>query len=854
MAGRTDYVSGITLKSVPACLLALLLTAVLTQYFDIIVELTFASEHTLALPAIWAVFVLLLVSALMFGLFRFKILNRQELLCVLFFCLIAAPLMTQGFWHRYVAIIATNPMMGDFEKMDALSDRLWPHGANLIEDILSDEGKGIDRSGSVEWESIEYEEDRIEKIPVIVNEDQSARSAIRFRLPLEKDGRAFVVPGEPYMISVLARATALGPDTFYFCRVYNDEETVFTEFFNTTEPEKKTFLHRKGFVRVGSYGVKFSTAAREYVTVELGLSGDGRLELADPKLFSVAALEGLYKGKKLVTETEYAALPAAQRANLIVKPDNMWSPAGVRFLLSGYIPVRDWVVPMTTWTSFILFLLLAMFAVNVIMRRQWMDSERFQLPVTRIPLALIDDEGKNDAAVPPIWKNRIMWIGMAVGLFWMLMKAWHFYNPKVPDLTVRVALADYFNDPGWGKTWENCRFEIVGIFFAMCIFMELNVLLSLVLGYFLFRYQFWIGEMSGLTTDPNYPYQNEQAISAYVTYALIVLVFARKHIWRVLKAAARGDRKASEGEAMSYRTAVIVLVLCLAASMVWAGRVGIAPPAMLLFMLFLLSVGLVAAKLRAECGTPWGYFVPGNLALFMVLLGGIASFGGEMMMFSYIASFMLAPTVFYLIPGAQLEFLELGRRWQVKPRQIMWVSIGAVLGGMILGGWVFLSNGYALGGETMRYRWAFDTKLWYFFSYNQDMNMATRGYLGQDAATAQGMNPAWIAVGLTGLLTAAVSILRQAFAGFWFHPIGIVFASTNFINYIWGSALTAWVVRMIVLRLGGAATVRNKLHPFFVGFFVGCVLSYLIIGSHAAYLQSIGIEQIYPILKSAQAS
>jgi hypothetical protein len=571
--------------------------------------------------------------------------------------------------------------------------------------------------------------------------------------------------------------------------------------------------------------------------------------MVDPKLFSVAALEGVYKGKLVVTASEFDALPPEQRANLIVKPDNMYSLAGILYLLSGYIPVRDWIGPVFTWTIFIALLLLATLAVNIIMRRQWLDNERFQMPVTRIPVAMMDDEGHEGEALPPIWKNRLMWIGLFIALFWMLMKAWHFYNPKVPDMAVKVPLQEYFSDPGWGQMWTRCRFEIVAIFLAMCIFMELNVLISLVAGYFLFRSQLWIGEMTGLTVDPDFPYTFQQAIAAYVAYALIVLFFVRKYLWKVITAAVRGDKAASADEAMSYRSALIMLVLCFAGSAAWAAWLGITPSSMLLFFLFLVSVGFVAAKLRTECGTPWGYFAPGNLALFMVLLGGISSFGAETMLFCYIASFMLAPTVFFLIPGAQLELLELGRRWQVTPRHLVMAAVIGIVGGMVIGGWVFLSNAYALGGETSRYGWAFDTKWWYFFSYNQDMTAATNEYLGQAAeTTGTAVSPAWVAVGITALVTVLVTVLRQVFAGFWFHPIGFVLGSSDFMNYIWGSALTAWVIRTVVLRLGGAATVRNKLQPFFVGVFIGAVLSYLVLGVHAAYLRAIGIDKIYPIL------
>jgi hypothetical protein len=113
---------------------------------------------------------------------------------------------------------------------------------------------------------------------------------------------------------------------------------------------------------------------------------------------------------------------------------------------------------------------------------------------------------------------------------------------------------------------------------------------------------------------------------------------------------------------------------------------------------------------------------------------------------------------------------------------------------------------------------------------------------------ASWFNPAWVAFGFGAVVTMILSVLRQMFAGFWFHPIGFVLGSSNFMDYVFGSALTAWVIRGIALRLGGAATVRNKLQPFFIGVFLGEALGYLLLGVHGAYLRSVGIELLYPIL------
>jgi len=852
VSAKTTTGRGLTLTSLSASLLGLLLTAMLTQFYDIVVGVSFSSEHTLALPAIWAFLFVMVISALGLLAGRLRLLDRAELICVLYVMLIGAPLMTQGFWHRFVAIVATNPRMGDFEKLDAMSDRLWPHGPNVVAGALDEANRHrLQVSGNARWEETEVEAGQRARVLVLENRAQGEAASVRVRLPLREPGRPDVVLGEPYLVSILARARDLGPNAAYYGLAYHDDDPVYTELFRSTAGERRTVIHKTGFQRVGAYGVKFSPDTRESVLIELGLSGLGRLELRDPKLFSVKALEGIYTGLKRVTPEEFAALPPAERPNVIVRPSRLWSPAGLRYLLSGCIPVRDWLAPVGVWTAFVVLLLLGTLAVNVILRRQWLEGERFMMPVAQIPLALTDDGGDDSRAFTPVWRDRMMWAGFAVALAWMFLKAWHAFNPNVPDVSVSVPLRPYFSDPGWGNMWERVRFDIDPIFLAIGVFMELNVLLTLVAGFFLYRMQFWVGQVTGLTTNPSYPYGEQQAIGAYVAYALVVLVFARRYLWGVLRAAAgrapRGDPAAAEAGA--YRFSLVTLGLSSVGMALWANWLGLSVGGMLVFFVFLLSLGLVASRLRTECGTPWGYYTPCNIALFLILVGGIRRFGPDTIMFAYLASFMLAPTVFFQIPGTQMELIEIGRRWQVPLRHLVFFAVLGVLGGMIAGGWVFLANAYALGGYSLRYQWAFDTKWWYFFSFNQELTQATNQHLGQATGAARtGLDPAWIAAGLAALATVAVATLRQLFAGFWFHPVGLVLGTTNFMDYIWGSALTAWAVRAAVLRMGGASTVRRRLQPFFVGVFLGAATAYLLFGIQGAWLHALGIERTAPTL------
>jgi hypothetical protein len=88
----------------------------------------------------------------------------------------------------------------------------------------------------------------------------------------------------------------------------------------------------------------------------------------------------------------------------------------------------------------------------------------------------------------------------------------------------------------------------------------------------------------------------------------------------------------------------------------------------------------------------------------------------------------------------------------------------------------------------------------------------------------------WAYIGAAAA-TAMVTVLRQIFPGFWFHPAGIVLAATAYgfgmLRYwtfnLWGSLVAAWVIRLLVLKIGGAAAVRNTLFPFFIGVFLGAV-------------------------------
>lgn len=847
----SKYSPGITWRSLCATVFALVLTGMVIQCGEIVMCSNVGAEQAVPLPAVAVIVVILALLGLGSLMVRRRLMTRPELLCVLYAMIIATPMMTQGMWHRFVGLITAPPRQGNFQYMDAFNDKLWPHGPNLLEGVLARgmEG-GVTTQGTVTWSKLEYEVRKEATLPVLRNTAADGVASISFDIPVSGKGRAHFMPGEPYLVSFLARPANLSPDSYYFARLYKDRDPVFNEVINEQQPAEVTFLHQKGFRRVGKYGVEVSGEPVRSLRLEIGLRGPGELAVFDPKLLSVAAVEASFRGRQIVDAKTYDKLPDSERAGLVVKPERWLSWAGVKFLVSGYIPLKDWGQTAVAWSAPVVFLLLGLFAVGVLMRRQWAESERYSFPLARIPCALIGlPEEEKESLWAEVWRNRIMWAGLITGLVWGLLRMWAFYNPKFPNTAIAVPINQYLDDPGWNGMW-NVTLTVSAVIVSLCMFFELNVLLSFVAGFFAFRSLMWVGKMTGLTVYTGYPFRYEQAVGAYLAYGLLVLVLCRKYLWRVLKEALWNNRAASGGEALTYRTAFLVFAGVHAGMAWWAHWLGVPVGGIMVFFCFLMLVGFVAIKARCECGLPAGYFTPYNGMIMVSLAGGMHVFGADGVLVTLIASGFLTTSVFFLIPGAQFELMESGRRYRIQPRHIGYAVALGILGGLFVGGWVFLSNNYALGSESLRNQWAFNQE-WYFGSYKADLAQATSRLIQENGgAPAGGIQPATWGILFGAAVTTVLTLLRQVFAGFWFHPIGFILGSAYMLEEggVWGSVLVAWAIRATVLKFGGAATVKTKLFPFFVGLFLGSMVFLVINTLYAAHLQAHGIEHIYGVL------
>lgn len=772
---------------------------------------TLIGTEALPVPALLVFLPFAAAAAGVGALSRTRILSRAELLVVLIAALVATPLMTVGFWRFQLVGMATPARASDWIKLEALPDELWPHGKNLLEGALT---AGAERRGQL----------------LRVRVDLGAEPT-----PGGVGRRAVAVPGRPYLFSVRVRSTGLAPDARYFVRTYADDALTFTdELVSRRRETKASPLFPDGSERVGYYPFELPAAARRSVTFELGLEGTGHVEWTDLRLFDVRAIELAYKGFSRVTESEYGSLSLAERQSVLVVPDRLLSGAGVRYLLGLDYPIKDWLAPIARLGAFTLLVFGGTLALALLYRKQWLENERFSVPMLRPLLVLLglEEESQEARARSRFW----LWTGFGVAFVWCALRVARGYLPSLPDLSLSVGVKSYLSDAFWGRTWDDVKLEVYALFLGLGLLMDLKVLLSLVLGFLACRLQYCYGQAYGLASDYNFPHFPHQMLGAYLAYTGLTLALSRRYLAAAVRSALGGD--GADEETRVQRVALGLLLACMVGFALWSSWVGIPLTAAGLLALHVLMLGFVAAKLRAECGLPRGGFnhplgLSGNYnvalepLLLVPLLGGLPVFGGSGLMTLTLVTSVLLPYGFFLVPGLQVEALELGRRFSLRTSHVAFGTILGVVLGIVVGGWVYLTAVYGFGANKFADAGQFGERLGAFRTFNAELAAAQSS---PAEATSAADHARYLALGFGGVLTAAVTLLRQAFPGFWFHPIGLLAGPSDMMQTVWGSLLAAWLVRFGVLRLGGAATVREKLVPAAVGIFAASLCG------HALYI------------------
>ncbi len=550
-------------------------------------------------------------------------------------------------------------------------------------------------------------------------------------------------------------------------------------------------------------------------------------------------------------------LPSLTAAQYFASPDNdlqllsthfpRWlvpqDPGAIRDMYEGadgeIIPWGAWVVPLLSWSFFLLATYISMLGIMTLFRRRWAEKEHLTFPIVHLVMDI--SEQTRTGLVSGFFRNPVMWVGFGIALLFNILNILHSWNPSVPALGRGYSFDALFTERPWsaisplGMAWrpEN---------FALGYLVSTEITFSVWVFYVLLRFSNVAATAGGYDIS-GFPFDQEQSAGAYLALGIFLVWVAREELAQIVRKAFAGlaGELDDSGEPMSYRWAVIAAVGGFAAMVAFAAKAGMLVWTASIYFGLILLFAMVYARARAEAGAAMVWLFPFYQHKRMMIYAlGSAPLApqGNITNLTIFSMFMFLSRGYYQSMMAyQIEASKIASNVNVRQRAMsLWLIVALVLG--LLGAYYIHMQAYYTHGANILEGGT--TEGGYRTRLARTEYEATAGYLkahvkpdGQRATA-----------GLVGFIVAtALIVLRLLFLRFPLHPLGYAMV-TSYGSPIWGPFFIVWVIKTVVMRVGGMRLYR-QLIPLFVGLFLG---HFFIIGMIWGWLNLyVGPERAYGV-------
>lgn len=504
----------------------------------------------------------------------------------------------------------------------------------------------------------------------------------------------------------------------------------------------------------------------------------------------------------------YMASPANHWQDLILPyvPDWMAlrSDSAARWFYEGLpvghtVPWTLWVEPLTYWFVPMCVVFFVMVCTVLMLRRQWVDSERLIFPLTALPLELAQD---TTAAFPAFLRNHVMWAGFALPFIFNSLRALHSYVPPIPAMNIVLLLAP----PGGKFLMQFALFwDVVGLSFLLTTDVSLSLwsmcLLYTFVQYGFNRVGFKIGELDYIHTWGMEV--GSLSVGAMLGLVGTVLWRARSSLKQVFVAGLSGQRGE---EPVSYRTLVWGSLIGLGVTLWWLTYAGLplGPAPVYLLFVFVMLLGLT--RIVAQAGQAYLQEPALPQALTVSVLGSRA-----------LGPHGLVPLAFHLswtgemrtmFMAAAANAMKAADAKRLSGKALLACLAGGVLTALVVGSVAGLWLGYKEGAINLGYLYAQHPR-WQIAWAERLLNAPRAVEWGKLAFWALGAG-----------LFLAVNSVHSRFLWWPVHPLGLAVGITYTLVNAWLSVLIAWLLKVVILRYFGPRTYERAV-PFFLGLVLG---------------------------------
>lgn len=526
-----------------------------------------------------------------------------------------------------------------------------------------------------------------------------------------------------------------------------------------------------------------------------------------------------------MTAPRYYASPENRWQELIFDYIPWWMyPSNFPGVVEGFylgleegavLPWGAWVGPIFWAASSGLAMTVIGLGVTAIFQKQWVSHERLTYPLAQVPLDLTEGFDRRPGW-PPFVRSWLFWAGFAIAGLPLLWNTIEYWMPGFP----RIAIWDAYYGPSGPRGSEISRYlrpfsyRLLPTVFGFTFLCDLNILFSIWSLYLVGQAALYGMGRVGFTVGLAGQEAKPQAILGLFTHgASVGLVLwtvwaARGHLRRVfrqiLDPPAAGE---AETAILSPRLAAVALVGGGLYMVFWLHRAGYSLGMGALWLLLFWASILVVMKFLAASG--FAYLFPSFGVSILDTWVGMGRLSESTLVAMRLVNWRLLPG--WRLPAA-LPHVE---RLMGAGRRVGGLVVAGVVVGVLAAILYTVSLTYQEGGTTFR-TWS--------------LVGAPRGmYEGIAKAVAETdrsiPDPGKMTVWVLGGLVAVLAVLFQSrFPGWPLHPLGVMMASSGYVRLYVLDIFIVWLVKLLMLRLGGMALYRQA-RPIFYGLIVGYVFA-----------------------------
>ena len=266
---------------------------------------------------------------------------------------------------------------------------------------------------------------------------------------------------------------------------------------------------------------------------------------------------------------------------------------------SEHIPWEAWATPLFFWSILAFLFLFASFCIASLLRKQWVENEKFSFPLVTLPL-LLAEEPEPGRLAPPLLRSPLFWIGVLGVTVLHTIRGMHVLYPSIPDITIH-----------W-DTWQSfttepirqinpIEFWIYPLVIGISYLLSAEVCFSLWFFHLFYKAEILVGAVYNLDMPgpvAGYAYKGFHSLEAFgggVALLLWTAWAARRHIGDVWEKATNGPRARTiddSRELMSYRMTLFGLLFAYGGIGVflWAAGLNLV---MIMMSLLTLTLALV---------------------------------------------------------------------------------------------------------------------------------------------------------------------------------------------------------------------------------------------------------------------